>query len=69
MRCQRCRRKRGDPSTRLIGGQMRDLCNQCFQLWLETEDLARVAFIKGRLYPKDGELFLATEGTYGGILR
>ena len=69
MKCQRCRKKSAGVSSTLIAGQMRDLCDQCFQRWLETENLVRVAFIKGRLYPKEGKLFLASEGTYGGILR
>lgn len=69
MRCQRCGKKHASVSPVSIMGQMRDLCDQCFRRWMETEDLIRIAFVKGRLYPKDGKLFLASEGTYGGILR
>ncbi len=63
-RCDRCRKKGKTFPFWTMG-----LCKHCHDRWVETWPFVLREFMEGSLYPKDGRLFLADGGSFGGILR
>lgn len=45
------------------------ICDPCKESFQETIPKALTQWKRGALYMREGKLFLADEGTYGGILR
>lgn len=74
MQCKRCRRqKKVRVETRILpvfrGQYEVDLCDRCLKRFEETIPLIYQEFMRGALYPKGGELFLAQRITRHRILR
>lgn len=74
MKCDRCRRKKEKLNHLVVestGGERFSVsvCDQCKKSFDETLPQALAKWKRGALYIKDEKLFLANEGTYGGILR
>lgn len=73
MKCARCRRKRDVFAliVRLPGGSewVAIVCDPCKKSFEETIPQALMEWKRGALYIKDDRLFLASGGTYDGILR
>ena len=74
MKCDRCRKKKEKLNYIVVEatGVERfsvSVCDQCKKSFNETIPKALYKWRHGALYIKDEKLFLANEGTYGGILR